>query len=409
MTDEDLLDRQATLRLQEAADSLERSLATLDARSIIALASPPEPHGGADTELGRPRRVGVAGRVLIVGVVAAASVGIVIVSQVAGRQGSGSRPSATTSTLTHPTINASPVVSPVDTAATPPGWGAVPFLGIQISVPANWYREGEGSATCGGHPAGMVFVGQLTTTLPSVMRCPLATDTATIGAASRPTGGSTVRTINGLHVETAATHGYYKQIAWYHGVEITAAGPLAANVIATLTTSPLSFVLSGATDRVPAPWTQVDFGDITLSVPSHWQTYHDDPCGLSLIRHAVVLSGPTQQATAPSCGYESPPPPGTVDGVLIGKLDVGPDSNGPPLTEPACLAPRHLDVCVETRSEWTGVLWLYVEGQAASHLEEIGIGLGGNGETALAILDSLRIAGTSASNHLVGERTAAAP
>jgi hypothetical protein len=186
------------------------------------------------------------------------------------------------------------------------------------------------------------------------------------------------------------------------GTQVSANGPMAKRVLATLTYSPYSVVVGSAVRLVPPGWQHVTFGGITFSVPGKWTISRSTTwggCPFNIQPGILALS--TAQATSfPSC----PAPPGTAGylGAQPGMvLDSGPLVSRAPATA-TCLRRNGLQICIDPPPSPVGgfavghelnllTAQINVPGQAS--VDQIELGLTGNGLAPLAIFDSMRPVG----------------
>ena len=282
----------------------------------------------------------------------------------------------------------------VDTAATPHGWAPVAFGAAQISVPSSWLLESIGTS-CGASIKGMVFVNQqIRVQTFHAMGCQLAPNVVSIsraprGPAPRPGPGTVV--VNGIRVIATGGHQSARYLVPELGVQVTARGPLAHQVLATFTRSPLSVALAtGPAFPAPRFWQRYSFGGVRFAAPPSWPELHTTPygCWPDLQAHAVALL--TTRNTNMSC----PGPPGTV-GFATGKLAIEVDSGQAAATQGVrveagpCLRLHGLHACISAQPGSLGWLTLSALPPGASKPTIVRIGLAGSGVVAREILDSI--------------------
>jgi hypothetical protein len=277
---------------------------------------------------------------------------------------------------------------------TPPGWAPVANGAAQLSVPGDWFLETPGTTVCGNND-GVVFVGEPASQLPPSQGCqPFSNVVAMFPLSTvpnefkdeRPTLVNGVPVFLGPNDVTLLT--YFVPAL---GEEVMASGPLASQVLGTLTHSPLSVVLAaGGAPTVPTSWQEVSFEGIRFKVPDSWPTRTQGwPwCSTGVTSTGVVLGvfDSASSVIAPPC----PAPMATAasqaghDGVLAA---VGPYSPLPSTPARPCFALRHVSVCT-SRTSGTAIDLVIspVEGQRV-YME---IGLAGNGMVARTILYSLQ-------------------
>jgi len=278
----------------------------------------------------------------------------------------------------------------VDQGATPSGWVPVAFDDIQVSVPSTW-------DIAFGCPTGMgnVYLGSRPT-----MYCqnePVGTDVVVLSNArtsSSPYGEPAV--LNHFAIQWLDPDHTIMQVPSLNA-SVSATGPLAAEVLHTVTYSPRAVALaSGTSPTVPSGWHRVSFGGLSAAVPRSWaiEQRKDWPLGCSPIdttlnEPGVLLSAGAEEV-APSCpalassfqGVTTP-----IDGLVI---DPGPDG---PIPSGASFGPckriHELRVC-PTTSDPSSVLVLSVHLPSGTRPIAVEIGLTGSGLSARTIIDSLR-------------------
>lgn len=157
-----------------------------------------------------------------------------------------------------------------DTALTPPGWSPVAVGTVQVSVPSTWSVEDP--SYCGGGPIqGMVFVAPHPG-FGTSPQCALAPNVISIlPSPTAPVPHGTSQELNSIAVTSGWTQsGTRTEIIRALGYDITASGPLAEQVLHTLTYSPLSVVLNSEVTNTPAGWQSVSFGGMRFAVPPTW-------------------------------------------------------------------------------------------------------------------------------------------
>jgi hypothetical protein len=282
-----------------------------------------------------------------------------------------------------------------DTSATPPGWVPVAYGDTQISVPADWRVADR--PVCGRvGRGGYVILGRATTRL-SVRnpRCRQAPNMVAIlplprpsASAARPTG-----VINGITVaRVPSARGYVSYLVPRLHARVTARGPLAGRVLATLTRSPLSVVLAPGRDfPVPRGWTWRDFGGIRFAAPAGWRLERARiwvDCPRELPQAAVTLITATKGVMVSCAG------PVLIAGSLTARPGVvvaaGPAATRDVPRGSPCRRLHGLRACYAEPIYLGGVLGMsvYVPGRRQPTVVEIG--LAGNGAVARAIFDSIR-------------------
>jgi hypothetical protein len=308
-------------------------------------------------------------------------------TRVARAPASSTPPSAATS----PT----PTVA-VDRSATPGGWVPITFGDVQVSVPVRWDVVDDRCPV----PTGTVYLGPAPT-----MFCQNETTQTnvvylgTISSASFPIVSPGM--INNIPVEWVDPPDDTAMQIPSLNAAVSAVGPLAAEVVRTVTYSPRAVALAaGRFPATPRSWRRVTFGGVSAAVPANWPiTRRNDwpldcvPTDLSLSGRGVLLSAGTEElaSSCPDFSYESISAP--TDGLVI---DPGPDGPVPAQAALGSCSPIHtLRVC-PTTSDRYNVLVLSVD--LPVHLAgknravAVEIGLAASGLTARTILGSLRVA-----------------
>ena len=171
-------------------------------------------------------------------------------------------------------VEPGPRVPLADTALTPAGWVPVAYGNVQISVPAHWRVESR--LVCGRAGHGSVVLGTTATSLVvSNPRCKQAANMVAIQVLPKGQGRTRRRTgqINGIGLlgVRPLVRGSATYLAPAMHVLITVRGPLANQVLGTLTRSPLSVVLAaGRRFPVPHSWRWHHFGGISFATPLAW-------------------------------------------------------------------------------------------------------------------------------------------
>jgi hypothetical protein len=247
----------------------------------------------------------------------------------------------------------------------------------------------------------MLFVGEMPH-LESNMGCRSPTNTVSVKtAATSPVPHARAEVENGVHVEigwrrvgTTVTH-----LERGLGMDVTASGPVARNVLRTITHSPLSVVLGSAVNGTPVRWRTVDFGGLQFAVPGSWQVTRDSMWGgcpfdieanVLRLSTAQSLSAPRCFAPSSNAGYEA-----AVAGMVVG---AGPQVTGTDVTSDRCVQRDDLRICIEpapltgglTAGRQLGLLTAEVFLAGQNRPDQVEIGLAGSGLTPLRIFDSLR-------------------
>jgi len=281
----------------------------------------------------------------------------------------------------------------VDLAATPTGWTPVDFGDAQISTPPAWLESingcpGNAPGTVFFHGPEKIFCQAEPTGLTQVWIYP-STSSAPRGITATLVHGISTYPIDG----SPALGGY---LVPSMGLQLEAEGPLAGEVLDTLTFSPRTVALGpGPTSYPPSSWHRVTFGGISLAVPagwpeqgpSNWSSGCDVP-DVTLFETEVVLDSGTTEVAA-SCPAETGTEmvrPGLA-GVVIDPGRYGPITSQ--TTFGACLAIHELTVCPSESDEYD-ILVEAVHIPRRTGPVAIAIGLAGTGEIARTILQSVR-------------------
>lgn len=326
----------------------------------------------------------------------AAAAAVALVLLVSGCTAGGSGTVAASPTL-RPSRKLAPLA---DVSATPGGWSPVAYRGGQISVPSQWFIENPGSV-CGQHDPGRVFIAE-SAQLPTEMSCGFADNVVTIRAAATtaiPHGHA--ETVNGVAVERGwSVHG--NQTSYVErglGLDISASGPLARDVLRTITHSPLSVVLDSSGLSAPTSWRRVRFGGLRFAVPPRWRTDRVSwwggcpfnlPRGVLMLSTAQTLSTPRCPAPLPTARYTA-----GVPGMVVG---AGPQIGDAHLRGETCRISNDLQICVDPPPLQGGhptgrglhILTASVHLPSQHRRDQIEIGLYGSGLTPARILESIK-------------------
>jgi hypothetical protein len=331
----------------------------------------------------------------------AAAVALAIALLVSGCTAGSDRMSAGSHTSAPSTLSGHRKLAPLaDVTATPAGWSPVAYRRGQISVPSRWFIENPGTV-CGQHDAGRVFIAE-PVRLPTEMSCGPADNVVTIRpAATTAIPHGHAETINGVSVE----HGWsvHADQTTYRerglGLDISASGPLAQEVLGTITHSPLSVVLNSSGLAAPASWQHVTFGALRFAVPPRWRTERVSwwgGCLFNLSRDVLMLST-AQTLSTPRCPAPLPTARYTagVPGMVVA---AGPQISDDHLHGETCLKSNGLRICIDPPPLHDGypsgrglqilTAGVYLPGQQRP--DQIEIGLYGSGLTPARILESIK-------------------
>jgi hypothetical protein len=365
-------------------------------RTLRTVAEQPIPSGvpsfnGTSASARRPVQMGA---VLIV---AAVVVALVLALIYGPHSGSGTPRPASDRNSTSTYLTKLP-----DTALTPKGWSPLSLGAIQISVPSAWVSTDPGGIIC-GFGSSFVFIDQTPYSPDSTPKCAAPINVAELSSAGRaPLPHSRHATLNSIRVtESKSSPGVTPVTEEVRalGMQLLVKGPLAADVVKTITRSPLSVVLGSSVNSVPTGWRYVLFGGIRFAVPRQWAINRSTSwggCPSNIEAHALVLST-ARTELAPSCLSV----PGTA-----GDLTAQPGmvlASGPLVThapaDATCLRRSGLRICVDpppspTGGEESGIELNLFTAQISvpkqSAVDQIEIGLTGTGVTPLKIFDSMQ-------------------
>jgi hypothetical protein len=369
-------------------DRVRRTLRTVAEQPIPRAVPSFDPGDGS----ARRRRVQMVGVVVVFAAVA------VVLALVYGPHSGGGTPrpaSDRDSTSTH-------LAKLPDTALTPKGWSPLSLGAMQISVPSSWANTDPGGIIC-GYGSSFIFVDQTPYSPDSTPKCAPPINVVELSSAvGAPLPHSRRATLNSIRVtESRSSPGVSPVTEEVRalGMQLLAKGPLAADVVKTLTRSPLSVVLGSSVNSVPTRWQHVVFGGIRLAVPRLWAINRSTTwggCPSNIDAHVLALST-ARTELAPSCL--------SVPG-MAGGLTAQPGmvlASGPLVTHaPAgasCLRRNGLRICVDpppspTGGEESGIelnlLTAQISVPKQSAVDQIEIGLTGTGVTPLQIFDSMR-------------------
>ena len=292
----------------------------------------------------------------------------------------------------------------VDTAATPKGWVPVDYGDAQVSVPASFSVVYRGQYPCDVQTqVGTLFVGSSPNT--ACLTSPRNANTTVVYLRLQRFPSeylhledSVVRNALRLYgLELNGVFGYYSPLL---GAVVASAGPLAQQVINSITASPRAFALAeGPTPSISRSWRTITFAGIKVSVPSRWTVSRTsrtmglgDICrtpAVAFFSTQVTLSSDAQKLLIPSCPFsgDSPQPP--AKGVQIDSgLQTEPLVS---LSFSRCWSVQGLTVCPASSPAYS-ILVLKVTVPGRSKPVYVSIGLAGNGMVARTILYSLRAA-----------------
>jgi hypothetical protein len=338
-------------------------------------------------------------RYRVISVVSATMIVVAVVA-IAGALLAESGHEPTAAARRHPHQVARRTVPLADSSLTPSGWAPVPYFAAQVSVPASWYVEKSGGSVCGGGMHGMIFLNQPPRLkFLRAMGCQLARNVVVLTTLRRrpsPSASTTMNrsgVVNGLRVLSRRHNGEDMLIAPSLGVQLTARGPLAPRVLATLTRSPLSVALArGPVLPVPGGWRWHRFGGITFAAPGSWSLIRSNwwggcPYGLAartiLLSTAATLFVPSCPAPPQTAGFEAARP-----GIVIGAGRYA-TLGASKLSHAACLDLHGFHACVAANGYGGGLLTLAINVPGRSQPVIVEIGLSGSGALPRTIIESI--------------------
>jgi hypothetical protein len=175
-------------------------------------------------------------------------------------------------------------------------------------------------------------------------------------------------------------------------VEVTARGPLASRVLATLTRSPLSVVLARRRPfPVPGTWRWLDFGGIRFAVPARWRLEQSSSWGtcfgaFSMDPTTVTLSTAERGGLSCPVTLDAVPLHAVHQGVIVG---AGRMASMNSAHYDGCRMLHGLRACYSASFYQDGLLdaAVFVPGRHRPTVVEIG--LAGNGTVARTIFESI--------------------
>ncbi len=284
-------------------------------------------------------------------------------------------------------------------------WTPVPYQNAQLSVPGSWLVESPQQLWCGlSQSGGMIFAG-MRPRIPKGMGCGVTANVAWISPAGHLRHGIGHRrptaVINGIPVYRLRSG---KESVLYLvpelGVRVGARGPNARRVLATLTRSPLSVVLSrGPAGRVPASWTWRRFGGFRFSTPRDWSLRRAPQwatCGTGLVPRTLLLIDAVRPPLRLPCPY--PIPTATADqaqpGLTVVTGTYAAESIGQNYLR--CQLRHGVRICLSTVTGqggfYSGVLIFSVSRPQRHAATFFLLGLSGTGARARTILGSISAA-----------------
>lgn len=298
----------------------------------------------------------------------------------------------------------------VVTSATPVGWVPVDYGDAQISLPATFAVAYPGWACPEASSPGTLFVGPQ----PTGIVCPIAaprypSTTVLMRPLVRADHAFEVPSrhlVNGLLAGELKNHTsqYDGYLVPDLGVTIWADGPMAHQIVATLTRSPRTVPLApGPAPSIPSGWDTVTFQGLSFAAPQSWPVTRTSggasslgwgcwPPGVAFFETGVTLSTDQHLLPPPSC-----PDRAARSGVQVVTPSDGLEVDSgihfqfqvPLSFATDCLHLNGLIVCAATSPAYS-ILVLRVKVPRRSAPLLVSIGLAGSGMVARTILRSLR-------------------
>jgi hypothetical protein len=217
-----------------------------------------------------------------------------------------------------------------------------------------------------------------------------------LSAATRPTGTET--RLNGIQVTiTQRTPTAVTDDVPSLGVEVSATGPLAKGVLATLTYSPRAVVLADGPElSVPSSWKWVSFAGVRFAAPRSWPqrtiNYYGEVCGYLVIDDDVTMSTDAEPPPVVFCPVE--PYSSNVQAQRTGvRIDA---VLSRATSTPTGLSTRRMHIHGLTACPYASpgfnLLCVRVSGQHLAHPVMVEVALAGDGSIGRTILGSLQAA-----------------
>ena len=298
-----------------------------------------------------------------------------------------------------------PTVPLSDPSLTPPGWTPLTYRDAQISVPSSWVVQGPLGSVCGVTTHGGVLFGRQYRPA-RLSGCRLPPTTVFVSAIpyrlaagwGGPADQALTHRINGIPVARLPAAGRALSYAALSlGVEVTAVGPKAGQVIATLTRAPRSVALApGRPFAVPSGWRRHHFGGIVFAAPSTWPVKRTSEWSNCLSRPVRPGELTLSTATEFGCRGGLASPVGLageqrpIAGMSVGAGRVA-VQGATPGRYWRCIRLHGVRACTPREAAFVGVyleLILYLPGRPLPTV--VDIGLAGTGATTRAILDSIK-------------------
>jgi hypothetical protein len=397
------------------------------AEQIIEMIDTTAPPVSVDAIIARGRAVAVApdsparrsrlSPVLVLSYCAMAvllTVAVVVGVSVSHGSGPSKSPSATApiTPATRGSLPGQPTVGDLhfaDVAATPVNWSPIIYGNVQISVPSDWAVYAGDNCT---GDTGVVLAVPV-----NESGCANAPDEAEIGDFVPPTGPYSLKSngsVNTIPVATEPSSGGASfEVAL--GMFVRARGPLATEILGTLTYAPdysilqkPSIFIKPGTLSAPDSWQTVTFGGITFRSPAGWTTERDSGwggCPGNIQADVIRLSTAQGDIAIPTCPVTLLTASAwtAVPGVVVGAGPAVFDGAIPDTTGDQCRTMNGLRVCIEPVPLDSGsepglqlnllTALVFVPGQTRP--DQVEIGLAGSGQVPDAIFDSMRPAGSS--------------
>jgi hypothetical protein len=285
-----------------------------------------------------------------------------------------------------------------DPSLTPPGWTPLTYRDAQISVPSSWVVQAPLGSVCGvTTPGGVLFGRPYLSVRFSGSRCRLPPTTVFVSTLRQYPRLPPAQRINGIPVTRLPEgRGALSYAVPSLGVEVTAVGPKASRVIATLTRAPRSVALArGPMFAVPPGWRWHEFGGIAFAAPRAWpvkRTREWSNCLSRPVRPGVLT---LSTATEFGCHGGLASPTDLAERSPVAGMSVGTGRVAAEGATPGrywrCIRQHGVRACIPHEGAFTGVfleLILFLPGRPLPTV--VDIGLAGTGATTRTILDSIK-------------------
>ena len=298
------------------------------------------------------------------------------------------------------TVTPTRPLSVVDLSAVATAWVPVAYGDAQVSVPTSFsvVYPGETQLCAPLSPPGVLFVAPTPAT-ETGSGCPTqahSTLVRIVPVRHVPSKYASEKPIilNGVTVYLGPTDQLLSSYTYYApslGVEVTADGPLAHQVIETLSRSPRAIALApGIAPSVPSSWHSASFAGLRLSFPAGWPVERTETWNLCGPVQIAIVQGVTLDTDKEFLALPCPAPVAfpvrPSNGVHVDSGAQGPTGSYSP--GGVCLHIGGLIACPSSTPGYS-VLLLSVTVPGREQPVLVSIGLASNGMVARTILYSL--------------------